>query len=131
MISVRIRTRLLLLLIAVSIGFGLLKQVKTAVRSTAEMAASHEEAGAALHHLKQRLVETEGASVLSHARFGYVTDRRQIPGGRPLEQFYYDAQYAFTPYVLHPNDTSADYQVRDPSAGPPQIFSKKEGKILV
>lgn len=92
--------------LSVTICFGLLKQVKTAVESGADLAAPKSEAGRPFRAFRAVLLEQEADPGVA---LGYVHGRG---GSRPLHEHRYDAQYALAPFLLKEN-VPADYVLLD------------------
>ena len=110
-------SRFVLVLMIFSIGFGFLKQSKTVVYAIGHISAPHEDAGASMRYLRDRLLSLKSHRQLKESQFSYVSDRQNGPVERPVEQFYYDAQYAFAPYSLFYQKSGADFYLLDFKSG--------------
>ncbi len=100
-------------LIIVSVGFGFFKQIKTACHSIDSMMVYHEDAGASIRFLRDRLFSLQSSQKLRSSRFSYVSDRQDRFSERPVEQFYYAAEYAFAPYSFSYQEPQADFYMLD------------------
>lgn len=94
----------------VSIGFGVLKQIKTAVYSRDEMVLPKMEAGSDAAALKRALLAVKDLEVMRKEVISYKAQWDKPPQ-RPEMEYYYDAQYGFAPLVLTDRLVASGYWV--------------------
>jgi hypothetical protein len=107
------RRRILILLLVVTTSFGFIKQFKSALRSFPDMLAVHSENGEDACAFKPFIQPSGDPSKTEPNKIAYVTDRRDAPGTRPANEYFYDAQYGLAPYLLYPETPVADYFLLD------------------
>lgn len=103
----------LLVLFTVTVGFGILKQTKTALRSWEALTEPKEEPGATALFFKKWLYKRYSVAEIRKLGIGYVTDREEGNSTRPVGQYRYDAQYGMAPLILSQTDSQTGYFLLD------------------
>lgn len=87
-----------LAILIVSAAFGAVKTAKSLMRSIILREYTGHQGPGAEWLVFREILDREAVD----RRIGFIVRRDRGPSGRPVTEYYYDAQYALVPYVLYP-----------------------------